>query len=204
YMLIANSLDSLKQPDHAIQVYQAGIQQFPHDARLHYNLGITQIGLKRMSDAKRSFEEAVTADPNHASGHLGLGQAFKALGYKVPAVMALSRFLILEANSPRSSIALQSLTEIMQSGARKDADGKLIIAADESQNLDEGDFNAAALALSLTAAGRLAEATKDKSEMQIRISSFEALIAILATANPEQKQGGFSWNYYRPYFVELR
>lgn len=205
YTLIGNNLDHLNDHEKAVKVYKAGLKLFPEDAQLHYNLAITYISLGQTDAAKQSLKEAVRLAPNHPSSHLGLSQLYSRDNYKVPALLALCRFLTLEANSRRSVAALQNLRELLQSGVRQGADGKQItIFMDTSTKTDEGDFNAVTLALSLLGASRNLEQNKGKTEMQLLADGFDTFFAILSETSADKKSSGFAWNYYRPYFVELK
>src|SRR5712691_2490029 len=47
YTLIGNDLDHLGQSEQAIKVYREGIEQFPSDVQLHYNLAIALVVAKK-------------------------------------------------------------------------------------------------------------------------------------------------------------
>jgi len=205
YVLIGNNLDNLNAPEKAIKAYKSGIKLFPDDAQLHFNLAITYIGLSKFDDAKKSLKAAAASDPSHPSSHLGLGQLYQKDNYKIPALLAFNRFLVLEPLSSRSRPALQRMTDIMQSGASKGNDGKQItIFMDPSAKTDEGDFNALNLALSLLSASKHLEENKGKSEMQLTVEGFDTLFSMLKEVDSDKKQSGFAWNYYRPYFIDMK
>ena len=205
YVVIGNNLDHLKEPEKAIKAYKSGIKLFPDDSRLHFNLAITYIGLNRFDDAKKSLKDSVTSDPGHSSSHLGLGQLYQKDNYKIPALLAFCRFLVIEPRSPRSQPALERMTGIMQSGAGKGADEKQItIFMDPSAKTDEGDFNAIDLVLSMLNASKHLEKNKDKSEMELIVDGFDTLFTMLEEVKSDKKQSGFAWNYYRPYFAEMK
>lgn len=205
YVLIGNNFDHLNEHEKAIKVYKAGIKLFPEDGQLYYNLAITYISLQKPDEAKHSLKDAVRFGPNHPSSHLGLSQLYARDNYKIPAILALCRFLTLEARSRRSVAALQSLREMMESGVSQGGDGKNItITLDPSAKTDEGDFNAASLALSLLGATRNLEKNKGKTEMQLLVDKFTVLFEVLSRPDADKKSSGFAWTYYRPYFAELK
>jgi tetratricopeptide (TPR) repeat protein len=202
YVLIGNNLDHLKEHEKAIKAYKAGIKLFPDAVQLHYNLAVTYASLNKFEDAKKSFKEAVAAEPNHPSSHLGLSQTYSKDNYKIPAMLALCRFLIVEPNSNRSVTAIQTLKAMAQSGVKSEDDKKITILMDASAKTDEGDFDAASLALSLMGAARRLEESKNKTQAQLFVDSFDMLFS--AMGNSDKKSAGFAWNYYRPYFVEMQ
>lgn len=204
YTLIGNDFDQLKQPDKAIKAYQAGIKRFPDDSQLRFNLAITYISLNKSEDAKKSLKEAVRLDPNHPSSHLGLSQLYEAGGYKIPALLAFARFLVLEPNSRRSLAALRHFRQLMQSGVSVGSDKQINITLDTSEKKDEGDFSSIGLAMSLLGASRHLEENKNKTDMQLTAEWLDSFFAILAESKEEKKTSGFAWNYYRPYFVEMK
>jgi tetratricopeptide (TPR) repeat protein len=205
YVLIGNNLDHAGDREKAIKVYKSAIKLFPGDAQLHYNLAVTYISANKFDDAKQSLKSAVASDPNHRSGHLGLSQLYHKDNYKIPALLAMCRFLVLEPTSQRSGPALQRVGELMAGGASKGADEKNItITLDPSAKTDEGDFNAISMAVSLLSAARHLDKNKNKTEIQMIADDFDTLFSVLSEAKSDKKQSGFAWNYYRPYFVEMK
>jgi tetratricopeptide (TPR) repeat protein len=204
YVLIGNSLDHLKERDKAINAYKSGIKLFPDEAQLHFNLAVTYIGGNKLDEAKESLKVAVASDPNHRSGHFGLAQLYDVGGYKIPVVLALSRFLVLEPSSPRSGPALQRLHFLMEGGASKKEGESVTIFVDPSAKKDEGDFSTFDLALSLFSASRHIEKNKNRSQMQSIVDDFTSLFGMLSGPEAGKRQQGFAWNYYRPYFAEMK
>jgi len=123
-------------------------------------------------------------------------------GYKVQAVLALCRFLVLEPDSSRSAAALKTMHGIIQTGVGPGDEGNLTIVVDATMRTDEGDFNAANVALATLAATPYLEKNKGKSEMHLIVENFSTLFTVLSEG--KKNQSGFAWNYYRPYFVEMK
>ena len=198
YLLIGNNLDRLDEPELAIKVYKHAMKSFPTDVQLPMNLAITYLNSGRLEDAKKSLKDAAAIDPNYAGSHLGLGQLYFNTGYKVQAVLALCRFLVVEPDSSRSAAALKTMQGIIKTGVGPN----LTIVVDATMRKDEGDFNAANLALSVVAASPYLEENKAKSEMRLAVENFSKLFSVLSEG--KKNQSGFAWNYYRPYFVEMK
>jgi tetratricopeptide (TPR) repeat protein len=202
YLLIGNNLDRLDEPELAIKVYKQGMKSFPTDAQFPMNLAITYLNFGKPEDARKSLKESAALDPNYAGSHLGLGQLYFASGYKVQAVLALCRFLVLEPDSSRSAAALKTMQGIIQSGVGPGEESNITIVVDATMRTDEGDFNAANLALSMLAASPYLEKNKGKSEMNLVVENFSTLFTVLSEG--KTNQSGFAWNHYRPYFVEMK
>src|SRR6202011_17656 len=117
-----------------------------------------------------------------------------------------SRFLILEPTSKRSDVSLQLIQKLMQAGVSPAKDGNNIrVLVDMSaQKKDEGDFTSVDLAMGLITAGNYIEKNKDKSEMQLLVSNFNSLFAILSELSAKADRSKFTWKYYVPYFEEMK
>jgi hypothetical protein len=117
--------------------------------------------------------------------------------------MAMGRFLVIEPKSRRSSFALQALRDALGKGSSRDEKtGDINITIDTSAKTDEGDFGKVMTALSLMGAARFLKGNEGKSEMQSIADTFNVVFEALA--NDERADRGFVWNYYRPYFVEMK
>ncbi len=206
YVLIGNNLDNLNDSEKAIKVYKSALNLFPHEPQLHFNLAVTYLKLRRNEDGKKSIKDTMIADPNYRSSHYILGQLYFQERYKIPALLAVCRFLIVEPNSQRSAGALQALRDTLQQGVSKgDKENTINIQIDPTPGKkDEGDFDSVAAILPLLMATRTLEKNKDKSEMQLTVENFESFFAVLDESSADKKSSGFAWNYYRPYFVEMK
>ena len=202
YLLIGNNLNRLEEYELAIRVYKQGKKSFPTDVQFPMNLAITFLNFGKPEEARKCLKESAALDPNYASSHLGLGQLYFSSGYKVQAVLALCRFLVLEPDSSRSAAALKTMQGIIQTGIGPAEESKIGIVIDATMRTDEGDFNAGNLALSMLAASPYLEKNKGKSEMTLTVENFSTLFAVLSEG--KKNQSGFAWNYYRPYFVEMK
>jgi tetratricopeptide (TPR) repeat protein len=205
YTLIGNDLDLLGESKKAIDIYQAAIKMFPDESLLYYNLAITYNNLKKPEEAKKSLKRAAQLNPNHTSSHLLLGSVFYRTNYKTPALLAVSRFLILEPGSERAAGAYRIFQEILQGGVSQGKTSKDInISVDFSAKKDEGDFGAVDMAMGLSKAAGMTEGSKGKSEMQLLVEQLETFFAILSETDPKGDRSKFVWKYYIPYFTELK
>ena len=204
YTLMGNDLDHLGKADQAIKVYKEGIKQFPRDAQIHYNLAISLIGVKKPDEAKQSFKNALAIKPDHPSSHSGLAQLYLNDNYRIPALLAACRFLVVEPKTARSVAMLQIINQLMQAGVQKGKDpNNISIVLDINGKTDEGDFTSVTTALSLMGATQHLEMNKGKSEIRLFIDNLSTLLSIISESTEKQKSSGFAWDYYRPYFCEI-
>jgi tetratricopeptide (TPR) repeat protein len=204
YTLMGNDFDHLGQAEKAIKVYREGIKQFPTSVQLHYNLAIALVGVKKVDEAKKSFKDALLIKPDHPSSHFVLSQLYQNGNYKIPALLAACRFLVLEPRTVRSASALKMVEQLIQGGAQQGTEpNKVTIFLEPGGKTDEGDFNAVMTALSLLAAARYLDENKNKTEIQLFVNKVSTLLAVIAESVSKQKSSGFAWDYYRPYFSEM-
>ncbi len=205
YVVIGSSLDDLGDSKKAIEVYKAGIKLAPNAALLHYNLGITYGRIGKPEEARKSLKKSLSLNPNHASSHLALGDLFYKGDYKTPALLAMSRFLMLEPDSPRSATAYRVFKEILQGGVSQDENTKHInVVVTMSDKKDEGDFGPVDMAIGLTKAGDYLEENKGKTQSQLAVAQLNTYFAILSEQNSKGNQSKFVWKYYVPYFSEMK
>ena len=206
YAVYGRSLDGSRRPAEALAAYRQGIQYFPADFNLHLNEGIALAGQRDYEGAAASFRYAVALRPDHASAHMLLGITQLHLGARVPGVLALARFLVLEPNSPRSSQRQQWLDEaIMQGVAQPDAQHVTISVPASGLRKNGGrvgdDFGPEELLLSLQGAADL-QATQPRTKLEKFIDQFGALCRTMGERQPQAGRG-FARTYYAPYFVEM-
>ncbi len=140
------------------------------------------------------LEQVLKIDPNNSSNHLLLAQTFDKGGYKVPALLAVCRFLILEPQSESAKTELKFVHEMLQSGSDEN------LAPEKMENLD---FNALYLSLSMCAMTCKQGENANKSPMQqmaCQLNAFFDLFSITHFQNPSD----FTCTYYIPYFIQLQ
>ena len=206
YATFGNALDKLNKPNEAIQKYNIGLRLFPNFYLLHYNKAITLYTQKKDDDALVSFQNAVIYNPNHASSHAGIATLMLVKKQKIPALLAINRLLILEPQSNRAKNYFLELQKIMSGNIDKTGDNSITINIDpdilkEDAAKKENNFNTAELILSMAAALDHDEKNKNKTKAELFSRKFKTICGSLEeTAN---KNTGFFWKYYAPYFIEL-
>lgn len=203
YLLMGNNLDELGEPKKAIEVYKQAIKVKP-ESLLYFNLAITYSRMNNAEEAKKNLKKAVYLNPNHPSSHLVLGQLFQTTRYKIPALFAVMRFLVLEPKSRRSSIGYKIFSELMGAGVTQKSPTEINITLDTGGKKDEGDFEALELTLALTKAAGADEKEKHKSEVQLLVDQLNGQLAIVSDMEAKGDKSKFTWRYYVPYFTELK
>ncbi len=202
YALIGNNFDQLGESEKAEQVFELGVKRFPKDTGIYFNLAITQFNQNKIDDARHNFEKAVSLNPTHVSSHYGLCQALKKGGYRIPALLAISRFLVLEPQGDRARIGLDLVSKLIHSGVERNANANQIFL-DPSVKTDEGDFSALNLVLSGSVITCEEEKGGKKSPIQQMICQFDNLFSLFLEMKTKN-QVAFTCAYYVPYFVEMK
>ena len=207
HIMIGNSLFNLGKTNEAVEVYRAAIKLNPRDALLHYNLATILARIGKPSDAKTETEESIRCDSSQASSHLFLAVLYRDMGYRMPAVMAYSRFLLLEPGSQRAMQALASLERLIAWGARVTKEpgnqNEIDIAVNgpNQKLVDEGNFATIEIAMSmLVAMDNKKGATEAASEFERLVHVYKMIGGAFTSSKPK---GGFAATYYAPYFVAL-
>lgn len=204
YVTYGNCLDNLNKYDEAVEVFKQGIFRYPDAAMLRFNLGIAYYKHKVYDEAKGCFQNALRLNPNHASSHLYLGYLMDEQKARIPAVLAYSRFLLLEPKGERAQTALKLLTGRMKENVEK-GKGKNINVYMDPQKVNDtsfmDNFYLVDMVLTLAAAMDYDDASKDKNEIGLFVSKFASMCRSLEEQRPHNK--GFFWEYYAPYFIEM-
>ena len=203
-MIAGTDLDELGRPREAITFYESGIKKYPKDLMLHFNLAITHIRLGENEKAKKTLKKALLIRPTHPSSHLALAGLFMDEGNRIPAILAYTRFLMLEPNSTRSTKARERLRSLVAQGVSEDKSkpNQINITMNPSDSTNEGNFTGVTFMLSLTTALQVSKMKEGKSEKDAFVEIFKSLFSILEETKQQDKKG-FTWEFYAPFFTEL-
>jgi tetratricopeptide (TPR) repeat protein len=205
YILIGNNLDELGDAKKAVEVYHKAIKLKPDSHLLYYNLAITYSRLNNVEETKKNLKKALYLNPNHASSHAALATLFARGRYKIPALFAAMRFLIIEPKSARTPPAYKLFSDTLLGGATAGKNPKEInILVDMGGNKDEGDFGSLDLMLGIVGAAGMTEENKKKTEVERLIDRLDSLLAIVSEGDPGGDRSKFTFRYYIPYFIELK
>lgn len=91
----AHQLYNEARYDDAVALLREGLSLYPHAVELHIGLGYAQLAREEYGWARRSFERALTLDPDHEDGLAGLGEILLKLGERGGALRAFERIVLL-------------------------------------------------------------------------------------------------------------
>lgn len=206
YVTYANSLDYLKKTDEALKIYDEGIQKFPGYYQLYFNKGICYANSSTPNEAIGYFQKALLVNPNHPGSLNAIG-VMEMSSNRIPAILAFSRFLVVEPQTSRSKKNLASLQNLLMQGVKKADDGITIninsnVLSDSKGKKNENDFSQTDLILSMASGLEFDDKNINKTQIEKFIEKFETICSSL----DETKKGnsGFYWENFAPYFIEMK
>lgn len=207
YMIMGNCLDKLGRPAEALEYLEEAGKLQPDNYMVQYNLALTLYNAARPADAAQCLKRAITSKPDHPSSHLLLGAIWQAQGLRIPALMAYTRFLVLEPTGARSRSATASVKNMVEGTARVErgqSKSTIFVQMDDPKK-EEGDFSAVLGTLSLIQGlfGATKEMVKEgKADEGERLA--EALSTMCRTLGDEKiaAQKTFACALYAAYFAE--
>ena len=117
--------------------------------------------------------------------------------------MAFCRFMVLEPQGDRAKKNAEYLQKVMECGAKKNASGGVDIQV-SATSLDtskkENNFGMVDLMLSMSASASIDSVTQSAiSAFAFRLNTFIKTLESL-----KSKNYGFYWDFYAPYFIEMK
>ena len=192
----------------AVDIYDQGLEKFPNFYLLHYNRALALVKLGDNPMALSSFEKGVLNKSGHTSSQIGVGILNAQEGKRIPAVMAFSRFLMLEYEGQRANQALDQLDQILQGNVEKTGRKSVTInihPEDASSGESEetvNDFGVINMSLDLMSALDYDKEYKKETEPERYLRKMSLVIEMLE--EQKEKNSGFYWEYYAPYFIQLK
>lgn len=207
YVQLGTAYDLAGKGKKAVKLYNKGIELFPSYYMLYFNKGITQMGLKDFKSSLMSFQTSAQENPEHPSSHYYIGLIEDKLNHKIPAIMALSRFLVLENNSKRSAYASLFIRRLVGNSMSKNKYGGITINMSSLKEKKYDDFSMIEMMMSISAANQLVINKKLEDSLGIKLteaqkflSSYDKMCSLLSDTD----KIGFYWTYYAPYFSEMK
>jgi tetratricopeptide (TPR) repeat protein len=197
YILKGSALDYLKKPAEAANTYRQALKKFPKNQLLYYNLALTSFNLKAYKETDEALFKSLKLNPLHASSHFLLGLSMITQEKRVPGILALYNFLLLEPKSKRSVSALQALEEEWKTGKVKNK--QVTKATTVKKEADE--FYTASLMLDILESSKNNEANKNKPAVVLFAENTHIFFTTLGETKKDNK--GFWWNFYVDYFYTL-
>jgi len=206
YSNLGNAYDMDGSREKAIMAYMAGLAIRASDPMLHFNLGLTYHRGEQLDSARFHYQAALRSKPSHAASNLALSQIYQAMNKRIPAIFALSRFLILEPTSRRSmdaAIRLQRLLADSLSITSAGVGEMTIHVTPDSDDVD-GDMSSLALSLAMAQAANRVGDSSFASPLYKMASELSTLFQISSELLENEHFYGFCWSYYVPYFSEMQ
>jgi type IV pilus biogenesis/stability protein PilW len=85
---------------------------YPTPEKIFFNLGSLELEEKRYPQALESFRKAVSANPNYARAHLGMGRALAATGRGAEARRHFEKVIAIDPKSPDAARARELLGQL--------------------------------------------------------------------------------------------
>ncbi|MCE1187918.1 MAG: tetratricopeptide repeat protein [Ignavibacteria bacterium] len=201
YLLIGNAYDNLGKSAEALKVYKYGLDQAPQNSMLWFNQGVTQFKVGKSEEARNSFKNAIILNPKHASSYYALATVYLAsTAYRVPAILTIARFLILEPVGKRADLMRKELRKAIDGNVEKGENANSFnVLITTNQPVDEGNFAALDMILGLSGAAQKSEKAKGESEY---INS--TLLLIIESLDKKSDNTLFIYTHLLPYFKELQ
>ena len=129
YVTYGNSLDALKRTPKALQVYAEGIAAFPDFYALYFKPGHCPCRQwKTPKGAWKIWSSRCCSIPTMQAPTDWLGSCACWKIKRVPAVLALSRFLVLEPQGARAKVVLEMLQKAMNGNVKRTGENQINIS----------------------------------------------------------------------------
>jgi tetratricopeptide (TPR) repeat protein len=203
YPTYGSCLDEQGKYEEAVRIFLEGIDKYPNALMLNLNLGITYLKHKEYDEAKKYIISSIKIKPDHPSSHFYLGVIMEEKGQRIPAIMAYSRYLILDPKSSRAKKVFPVLLSLMVKNVEK-GEGKnvTLYMTPQDTTISTDDFYIVDMILTMAAGLDYDSKNKDKTEVELFANKYMSMCEGLKEQKPNNK--GFFWDYYAPYFIELK
>ena len=185
--LLGNAYDAQHQPKEAVDAYQRGIKADPNYSPIYFNLGVTHARQSQLKDAREAFQQAIARDPFYASPHFAIATVYQADGYRVPAMLAFGRFLVLERKTARTLAAATNLLELLGQGT-----------SNPDAKKDLGDFSALEAVVAMAMAESQLSDAEPKSDFERAAGAFALVLSMLPDM-PDSARGFIGKTYVSYY-----
>lgn len=207
YVNYGTCMDMINKPQAAIDIYNEGIKKHPEQGMLYYNKAITCFNTNQRAKGIEATKYSVLANKYHPSSHNLLSLVHDQKN-KIYAIMAGVTFLIIEPQSERAKDVLKRVQDNLGANVKQTGDKAVSInlnasALDDKKGKKEPDnFKQIEMMMSFSQALHYSDEFKNMSAVQKTEKTLESIISSLAL---QQKDGkGFSWDFYAPFFIDLK
>ena len=206
YCTFGNSLDERQNHEEALKTFSEGISKFPNYFMLYFNKGITEYNLKRYYAARTSFQNAIRLNPKKASSYYYLGIIEAYFENRIPAILTLSRFLVLEPKGKRAEVILPYLTKKVNSMyyQQKTGDSTAIYSSAKARidtiksSFLKVEENLLILATTSAIPGIGKEGETEIKKFEIKLQTISELLEAY-----KKDSSDFYWDFLAPYFIDM-
>ncbi|MEQ9405820.1 MAG: hypothetical protein RIM99_19670 [Cyclobacteriaceae bacterium] len=189
YLQYGNAYINAEEFDKAIGIYNEGLESFPFNHSLTYNIGFAKSRQEKYEEAMRYFQEVLMVSPFYSSAHQMLANICASLGFRTKALLSYATYLAI---NPDKNWALVRMNSLVNDSYR--AEGSF-----NSAGLDNSEFEY----YDNLSKSRAAMDDRFRSEV-----SFEAPVAqqfelLLKKLVMREGSDDFWMNYYVPAFVKM-
>lgn len=211
YVNYGTCLDILGKSKKGVAIYDEGLQKFPSYYLLHFNKGVSQIGLKDYEGGIKSFQKAVNYNPEHGSSHFYLALIEADMGNKIPALLALSRFLTVEPTEERSKKARVLFDKLFNVPTSVNEEGKTVYNITLSDLSGDNENEFAGMELMFTLATSVigddfmkAVDSLGIEDNEVNRFKFKYDFFINSLTGVKDDKKGFYSKYYTPFLAEMK
>lgn len=203
YIAKGSALSNLGKTKDAIKVFEEALAKFGEHHMVYFNIGISYSKIQENEKAELAFINAIKNNPNHASSHYALAIIKNEQGERVPSLLSLYYFLLLEPSSKRAETAYQLLQKQLGGNVQKDANDPMKINI--FLNSKETEFSTIETLLAMLEASSSLEENKDKTPEELFAKNTQLLFSMLGEQKEQDKNKSiFWWDFYVPFFYDLR
>lgn len=202
YTLNGNAWDMLGENAKAIDIYKEGIEKFPEDFMLPFNLSITLFQSKDYEGANTYAGLGVQNNVFHPSSHYILTASNYELDLIAKSLMTSYFFLLLEPSGMRTSYAIEILTQSLSGGSKVTSskkDGENIVNINLHVNENDTSFSTIETTLALMVA--LSELDKKKDDIEVYAELTETFFSLIA--EDKEKRDNLYSQFYMPFYTML-
>jgi tetratricopeptide (TPR) repeat protein len=197
YALLATIYDEGKQPQKAIETYNAAIKINPAYPQIYYNLGIAYFRNQQYAEAENSAIEAIKHDPKNASSQRLYALVCFHQNKRANALLGFCSFLLVEPTGARAAEAFSNIQHIIQGGVLKDNNGNTSINVSPKDDKETGTLN---LGISLTVASAQSKKLVGADLLEYELKSIFALTGQLAEKKTDKT---FFDKFFADYLYKL-
>jgi len=201
YMTKGSALDMLGRTKESIKLFEKAIKKEGGHYLLYYNLAVNYFKMNDNVNAELNLLKGLELNPNHPSSHFMLAEIQMNRGEKVPTILPLYFFLLLEPDTQRSVNAYNMLMETLGQGVSKNPEEPNTIQISFNPDKDK-DFGAAELMISMLGAVNDLEELQEKTAEEKFQDNTQSIFKMLGEMKKDDKTGIY-WELYVPFFYGL-